>query len=98
MLTGKQRSYLRSLGNTIDAIIQLGKDGIDENFLKQINEALEARELIKISVLKNSDMDVKEACEAVCKGVSANPVQVIGNRFLIYKKSREKSKIVLPIK
>jgi RNA-binding protein len=98
MLTGKQRSYLRTLGNTIDAIIQLGKDGIDENFLKQINEALEARELIKISVLKNSDMDVREACEAICKGVSANPVQVIGNRFIIYKKSREKSKIVLPIK
>ena len=98
MLTGKQRRYLRSLGNTIDAIMQVGKDGIDENFLKQISEALEARELIKLSVLNNCDMDAREACETVCKGVKANPVQVIGNKFIIYKKSKEKSKIVLPIK
>jgi RNA-binding protein len=97
MLTTKQRSYLRSLGNTIDAIIQIGKDGIDDNFLKQVDETLEARELVKISVLRNSDLDAREACDAVCKGVGANPVQVIGNRFIVYKKSKEKSKIVLPI-
>jgi RNA-binding protein len=98
MLTGKQRSYLRGLGNTIDAIIHVGKDGIDESFLKQINEALEARELIKISVLRNSDMGTREACDAVCSGTGADPVQVIGNRFIVYKKSKEKSKIILPVK
>lgn len=98
MLTGKQRSYLRSMGNTMDAIIQVGKDGIDESFLKQVDEAIEARELIKISVLKNSDFDASEACDAICSGIGADPVQVIGNRFIIYKKSKEKSKIVLPTK
>lgn len=98
MLTGKQRSYLRSMGNTMDTIMQVGKDGINENFLKQVEDALEARELIKLSVLKNSDYDAWEACDEICSGVGADPVQVIGNRFIIYKKSKEKSRIVLPIK
>lgn len=98
MLTGKQRSYLRAMGNTIDAIIHVGKDGIDESFLRQIDESLEARELVKISVLRNSDIDVWEACDSICKGIGADPVQVIGNRFIIYKKSKKKPKIVLPIK
>lgn len=98
MLTGKQRSYLRSLGNTMDAIIQVGKAGIDESFLKQVDEAIEARELIKLSVLRNSDYDAREACDTICKGIGADPVQVIGNRFLIYRKSSEKPKIELPTK
>lgn len=98
MLTGKQRSYLRSIGNTMDAIIQVGKDGIDDSFLKQVQEAIEARELIKLSVLRNSDFDAREACHAVCAGIGAEPVQVIGNRFIIYKKAKEKSKIELPVK
>jgi len=98
MLTGKQRSYLRSLGNTMDAIIQVGKAGIDESFLKQVNEVLEARELIKLSVLQNSEYNAREACGAICEGIGAEPVQVIGNRFLIYRKAREKSKIELPPK
>jgi RNA-binding protein len=98
MLTGKQRSYLRAMGNTIDAIIQVGKDGIDESFLKQVAEAIEARELIKLSVLRNSEYDAWEACEAVCSGIGAQPVQVIGNKFIIYKKSKEKPKIELPVK
>lgn len=96
MLTGKQRSYLRSLGNTLDTIIQVGKDGIDESFLAQVDGALEARELIKLSVLRNSDYDAREACSEICEGVKAEPVQVIGNRFLIYRKSTEKPKIELP--
>lgn len=98
MLTGKQRSYLRSLGNTLNAIIQVGKSGIDESFLKQVDETLEARELIKLSVLRNSEYDAWEACDAVCDGVGAEPVQVIGNKFLIYRKASEKPKIELPTK
>ena len=98
MLTGKQRSYLRTMGNTINAIIQVGKDGIDKGFLKQVEEALESRELIKLSVLRNSDYDAREACNEVCSGVGAEPVQVIGNRFIIYKKSTENPKIILPTK
>lgn len=98
MLTSKQRSYLRAMGNTMDTIIQIGKAGIDESFLKQVNQALEARELIKLSVLENSEYDARTACDSVCKGIGAQPVQVIGNRFLIYRKAREKSKIELPLK
>lgn len=96
MLTGKQRSYLRSLGNTIDPIIQVCKGGIDEAFIAQVNEALEARELIKITVLKNSEFEAREACGEICDLTGADPVQVIGNRFIIYKRSKEKPAIQLP--
>lgn len=96
MLTSKQRSYLRSLGNTLEPIFQVGKGGLDEGFFKQVEDALEARELIKISVLRNSEIDSWEACETICSSAYADPVQVIGNKFIIYKKSKEKSRIVLP--
>ena len=96
MLNSKQRSYLRSFANTLDPIFQIGKEGIHEDNVKQISDALEARELIKISVLKNSFIDAKEACSAVCEAIDADPVQVIGNKFVIYRKSKEKSKIELP--
>jgi RNA-binding protein len=97
MLTSKQRSYLRSLGNTIDPIFQVGKEGVGDAFLKQIEDALEARELIKLTVLKNSEMDAREACGEICNAVNAEPVQVIGNRFIIYRRSKEKPKIELPL-
>lgn len=96
MLTGKQRSYLRSLGNNIDSIIQIGKNDFDEDFIKQIDEALEAREIVKINVLKNSLYDTREACEEICKTVGAEPVQVIGKRFIIYRKSSKNPTIQLP--
>lgn len=96
MLTSKQRSFLRSIGNTFDPIFHVGKEGIGEAFLKQVEDALEARELIKITVLRNSSVDAWEACNEICDAVGADPVQVIGNRFLIYRKSKEKSRIVLP--
>lgn len=94
MLTGKQRSTLRSMGNTLDPIIQIGKEGINEAVVKQINEALEARELIKITILRNSTEDAREACSEICDVIGADPVQVIGNRFIIYKKSKNNPKIV----
>lgn len=96
MLTSKQRSYLRSLGNTIDPVLQIGKNGIDESFLKQVNETLEARELIKITVLRNNLLDVRECCDLVCSELEAEPVQVIGNRFIIYRRAKEKPAIELP--
>ena len=80
-------------------IIQVGKDGIDEEFLKQVEEALEARELIKISVLKIVNMtQEKPVMQYVKSKLMQNPVQVIGNNFSIYKKSKDKPKIELPIK
>lgn len=96
MLNSKQRSYLRSLGNTIEPIVLIGKEGISEGIINQVNEALEARELLKASVLKNSLLDAKEACIEICAATGADPVQVIGNKFIIYRKSKEKPSIQLP--
>lgn len=96
MLTSKERSFLRSLANKMDPIFQVGKEGVHEDNVKQISDALEARELIKISVLKNSLVDAREACEEICEAIEAEPVQVIGSKFVIYRKSKEKSKIELP--
>ncbi len=96
MLTGKQRSYLRSLANTIPAIFQLGKNGIDQNFLKQFEDALEARELVKASVLKNSIYTAREAADEISEAIDAEVVAVIGNKFVLYKESKNNKVIKLP--
>lgn len=96
MLTSKERSYLRSLANKMDPIFQIGKEGVHGDNVKEISDALEARELIKVSVLKNSLSDAREACHEICEMIGADPVQVIGNKFVIYRKSKEKSKIEFP--
>lgn len=96
MLTSKQRSYLRSLANGIEPIFQVGKGGVGDNMVKQFNDALEARELIKASVLKNSMSDTKEICEEISNLTGAEIVQVIGNKFVLYKESRDDKVIVLP--
>lgn len=96
MLNSKQRSYLRSLGNTLEPIVLIGKEGVSEGIINQVNEALEARELIKASVLRNSIEDVRGACDDICVATGADPVQVIGNKFLIYRRSKEKATIQLP--
>ncbi|SHE44486.1 MULTISPECIES: ribosome assembly RNA-binding protein YhbY [Caloramator] len=98
MLTSKQRSYLRGLANSIDSIVQIGKEGVDDRVLAQIDEALEAREIIKLNVLKNSLLTAREACDIVCEELDADPVQVIGNKFVIYRQSKNKPKIELPMK
>jgi len=97
MLNGKQRSYLRGLANTIIPVIQLGKDGITDAVIKQVDEVLEARELIKLTVLRNCMLDPREACDILCEATESDPVQVIGNKFVLYRKSRNKpSQIELP--
>lgn len=95
MITSKQRAYLRRLANGIPSIFQIGKDGLSDTFIQQVADALEARELIKIHVLENSLLDVREVCGAVAKAVRAEPVQVIGSRFVLYKESRDKRTIEL---
>ena len=94
-MTSKQRAILRGMGQTMEPVLQIGKDGINENTVKQCWDALEARELIKVTVLKNASYTAKEACEELCKKVHAEPVQVIGNRFVIYRQARENSRIKL---
>ncbi len=97
-LTSKERAYLRSLANTMDPIFQYGKDGLSENFIKQINDAIEVRELIKISVLENADADVKELAAEICEKANCQSVQIIGRRIVFYRQARDKDKrkIVLP--
>lgn len=98
MITSKQRSYLRSLSNHLDPIFQLGKGGIEEAFLRQLEEALEARELIKIKVLSNSGFDAREASDIICSSINCEGIQAIGSKVVLYKKSLKKPKIELPQK
>lgn len=98
MLTGKQRSYLKRLSNKISPIFQIGKGGFTENVIKQFDEALEARELVKASVLKNSLFDAREACEHIAESTGAEQVLVIGNKFVLYRESKKKKTISLPKK
>jgi len=90
----KQRAMLRSMANTIQPIVHIGKDGVNDNLVKQTWDALEARELIKVTVQRNAPYaDAREACDALCARVHAEPVQVIGSRFVIYRKARKDSQI-----
>lgn len=96
MLTGKQRSYLKGIANNMDPIFQVGKNGITDNFIKQVDEALEAREIIKIKVLNNSLLEAKEVASALAEKTNAEFVQSIGNKFVLYRESKENKKIFLP--
>jgi RNA-binding protein len=98
MLTSKQRSYLRGLANNINSIFQVGKNGIADNFIKQIEEALEARELIKVNVLNNAFCETKEIASEIATNSGAELVQVIGSKIVLYKESKENKKIILPPK
>jgi len=96
MLTGKQKSFLRSNAHHLTPIFQVGKGGVNENMVKQIAEVLEARELIKVSILKNCDQDRDTVAEQLSRGAKAELVQVIGNTIVLYKESRENKQTVLP--
>ncbi|EKN64390.1 hypothetical protein BABA_23425 [Neobacillus bataviensis LMG 21833] len=96
MLTGKQKRFLRAKAHHLDPIFQVGKGGVNENMIKQIADALEARELFKISVLQNCEEDKTEVAEHLAKGTGAEIVQIIGNIIVLYKESVEKKTIKLP--
>ena len=92
-LTSKQRSQLKGLANSLDTILQIGKDGLGENLIKQADDALEARELIKGRVLDNNiDYDARMAAEELAKATRAEVVQVIGTKFVLYRESHSKPK------
>ncbi len=92
-LTSKQRAQLRGMANTIDTIVQIGKDGISENLITQVNDALEARELIKGRVLDNNiEYDARLAAEELAKATRSQVVQVIGSKFVLYRETHSKPK------
>lgn len=85
MLTSKQRAKLRGLASTEDTIFQLGKEGITENFIKAVDTALAARELIKFKVLENALLDRKAAAEEIAKATGSEVVTVIGTKIVLYR-------------
>lgn len=96
MLTSKQRAYLRSLANGLDAIFQVGKNGVTPELRDTVYNALEARELVKISVLDNSMTSAREAAEMLAGRTGSEVVQVIGNKFVLFRQSKTKPVIELP--
>jgi len=95
MITSKQRAYLRSLASTYDTIMQVGKGGVTPNIVKTISDALEARELIKLRVLENSDYTPREAAEEIAKATNSEVITVIGTKFVLYRESEKHKKIML---
>ncbi|MCI2947670.1 ribosome assembly RNA-binding protein YhbY [Staphylococcus caledonicus] len=96
MLTGKQKRYLRSLAHNIDPIFQIGKAGINENMVSQIDDTLETRELIKIHVLQNNFDDKKELATILSEATNSDIVQIIGSMIVIYRESEDNKQITLP--
>lgn len=98
MLTSKQRAYLRGLANSMNDLFQIGKGGISENVIKQTDEALEARELIKLRCLETAGITSREAADILAEKCRANSVQVIGSKVVLYRPASDpkKRKIELP--
>ena len=94
-LTSKQRAQLRGLAMSEDTIIQIGKGGITDSVIASVNDALRARELVKGKVLENSMLTAREACDALSEACKAEQVQVIGTKFVLYKRNDKEPKIVL---
>ena len=89
-ISTKQRAYLRGLANALDSVMQIGKEGLTDNSYDAIDALLQARELIKIKVLKNCHLSPKEICKEICNKLNAFPVQVIGSMVVVYKFSTKK--------
>ena len=96
MLTGKQKRYLRSLAHHLDPIFQVGKGGSNEHLIRHISEAIEKRELLKVSVLNNCMEDPREIGAELAEGTGAELVQVIGKTIVLYKESKDYKTIELP--
>ena len=96
-MTSKQRAYLKSLAMTMDPILQIGKGSLTPEYITSVREALDARELIKISVLQNCPDDPKEMAQVMAERTHSQVVQVIGRKIVLYKEGKDdKKKIVLP--
>ncbi len=96
-MTSKQRAYLKSLSNSLDPILHVGKGGIGDALIKQADDALEARELIKLKCLENSEYSPREAAEEIAERVGAEVVFCIGSKAVIYRRASKNPKIELPV-
>lgn len=94
-ITSKQRAQLRALAMNEDTIVQIGKGGINDALVASVNDALRARELVKGKVLENSMLTAREACDQLSELCKAEQVQVIGTKFVLYKRNDKEPKIVL---
>ena len=90
MLTSKQRAVLRSHAKSMETILQVGKSGVGDTLIKQVDDALTARELIKLRVLENSMLTAREAAGQLAEAVNADVVQVIGTRFVLFRRNPKK--------
>ena len=95
-MTGKQRAYLRSLCNSMDPILHAGKGGISDAMIKQADDALTARELIKGKVLETAPATAREIAEEIAAAVNAEVVQVVGRTFVLFRQREKDSQIRLP--
>ncbi|MEE1025578.1 MAG: ribosome assembly RNA-binding protein YhbY [Acutalibacteraceae bacterium] len=92
MLNSKQRAMLRGMANSLEPIFQVGKGGINDQLIRQVDETLEKRELIKITTLENTPETSKEAADIIASQTGADVVQVIGRKIVLFRKRKEKSK------
>ena len=95
MLNSRQRAQLRGMANDMETILQVGKSGITDNTVKQVKDALEARELIKLRILETCPTTVRETADALAEATDSDVVQVIGTRFILYKESKNNKTIKL---
>ncbi len=95
-MTSKERAYLRGLANTIDSIFQVGKGGISDVLIEQLNNAIEARELIKITVLETAPGNAKELANEIAESTNSEVVQTVGNKITLFRQKKKNSKIVFP--
>ena len=95
-MTSKERAYLRGLANTIDPIFQVGKGGISDVLIEQLNNAIEARELIKITVLETAPGNAKELANEIADSTNSEVVQTVGNKITLFRQNKKNSKIEFP--
>lgn len=98
MISSKQRSYLRGLAHNIDPTVYIGKQGLTENIVKEMDRGLELRELVKVKLQEGADLSPKEVANEIAETVQAEFVQAIGRKFTLYRESKENKQIELPKK
>lgn len=97
-LTSKQRAFLRGKANSLETVFQIGKQGINDALIKQTEQLLELRELVKLRVLETCEISAREAADSVANAIGAQVVQVIGSRFILFKESKEHKELSLEVK